>query len=239
MRSARARMLSNVALSSALVASCAPAVERDPLEDPTISRSRFNAFRCATCHAVGEGDARILPGARLDGALARSSFWGGAIGTARGAVDECFGHFMRGDALDREPEADARLLRRLSELRSVRGALTDVVPFTVVTQTAPPVGGDRERGRALYGRACGYCHGAAHTGEGRLGVTTSILPEDTERSHPSASGYTLETLRHTFVHKARLGSFNGFAGTMPPFSREVLSDDELADIVAYLDPTLR
>jgi thiosulfate dehydrogenase len=228
-----------VALFGALAARCAPSVESDPLDDASISRSRFNAFACTTCHATAAGDPRVLPGARLDGALARPSFWGGAITTARGAVDECFTHFMRGDSLDREPEVEARLLRRLSELRAVPGALTDVVPFTVVTETIPPVGGDRERGRVLYDRACGYCHGAAHTGEGRVGATTSILPEDTERNHPSASGYTIETLRHTFVHKVRLGSFRGFAGTMPPFSREVLSDQDISDIVAYLDPTLR
>ncbi|MBL8684194.1 MAG: c-type cytochrome [Myxococcales bacterium] len=239
MNTPRAKLTALVVLLGALAARCAPSIDRDPLDDPTISRSRFNAFRCTTCHAIGAGDPRILPGARLDGALARRSFWGGAIATARGAVDECFAHFMRGDSLDREPDAEARLLRRLSELRAVSGALTDTVPFTVVSETAPPTGGDRARGRDLYDRACGYCHGAPHTGEGRVGATTSVLPEDTERSHPSASGYTIETLRHTFVHKVRLGSFRGFAGTMPPFSREVLSDEDVVDIVAYLDPTLR
>lgn len=239
MSTQRAKIAALVVLFGALAPRCAPSIERDPLDDPTISRSRFNEFRCTTCHAIGEGDPRILPGARLDGALARPSFWGGAIATARGAVDECFAHFMRGDSLDREPEAEARLLRRLSELRAVPGALTDAAPFTVATETMPPMGGDRARGRRLYDRACGYCHGAPHTGEGRLGATTSVLPEDTERNHPSASGYTIETLRHTFVHKVRLGSFRGFAGTMPPFSQEVLSDQAIADIVAYLDPTLR
>lgn len=239
MSAARARFTVLVALFCALASRCAPAVEADPLDDATISRSRFNAFRCTTCHATRDGDPRILPGARLDGALARRSFWGGAIPTAREAVQECFAHFMRGDALEREPATEARLLRRLTELRAVSGAVTENVAFTVVTETTPPVGGDRERGRALYDRACGYCHGAPHTGEGRVGTTTSILPEDTERNHPSSAGYTIETLRHTFVHKARLGSFRGFAGTMPPFSREVLSDEALADIVAYLDPTLR
>jgi thiosulfate dehydrogenase len=229
-----------VALCAALAVGCADgAGASDPLDDPELSRSRFNAFRCLTCHETAAGGTRIVPGARLDGALSRRSFWGGAITDPFEATDACFTRFLRGDSLAREPAAAARLLRRLRALSPGPDASSPPVPFTVVRETAPPGEGSPERGRGLYERACAYCHGAAHTGEGRIGRTTSILPEDTEQLHRRDNGYTLETLRHLFVHKVRLGSFEGFSGAMPPFSREVLTDGELDDIVAFLSPTLR
>jgi mono/diheme cytochrome c family protein len=40
-------------------------------------------------------------------------------------------------------------------------------------------------------------------------------------------------LRLVFIGKARLGAFRG-GGSMPPFSREVLADEDLAGILAYL-----
>jgi thiosulfate dehydrogenase len=229
-----------LALGALLAAACGDAGDAsDPLDDPGISRSRFNAFRCLTCHETGPAGTRIVPGARLDGALARRSFWGGALTDPFEATDACFTRFLRGDSLAREPVASARILRRLGALSASPDAITEPVPFTVVRDTRPPGEGSAERGRDLYDRACAYCHGAAHTGEGRVGRTTSILPEDTEQLHRRDNGYTLETLRHLFVHKVRLGSFEGFSGAMPPFSREVLSDAALDDIVAYLSPTLR
>ena len=36
----------------------------------------------------------------------------------------------------------------------------------------------------------------------------------------------------------RSGGYLGFGGVMPPFSREVLSDEAVADIITFLDPQL-
>ena len=38
-----------------------------------------------------------------------------------------------------------------------------------------------------------------------------------------------------FVEKVRHGAFLSYTGTMPPFSLEALPDEDLADILSYLD----
>jgi thiosulfate dehydrogenase len=237
--SARGRSIA-LALCAAL-ARCAPspAPADSALRDPAISRSRFNTYTCATCHALDGASAedRIFAGAPLPGALSRPTFWGGAVRDVRAATDECFRKFMRGAPLDREPEAAARLLAALRALPELGPRSREAQPFTVVYETSPPAAGDAARGAIVYDSACRACHGAAHTGEGQTGA--GVLPEDTEARHRAEDGYTIETLRHTIVHKARMGSYNGFAGTMPPFSREALSDADLADIVTFLGPQLR
>jgi thiosulfate dehydrogenase len=37
-----------------------------------------------------------------------------------------------------------------------------------------------------------------------------------------------------FVEKTRHGGFLGYGGTMPPFSLNVLSDEDLADLLTFL-----
>ncbi len=70
-------------------------------------------------------------------------------------------------------------------------------------------------------------------------ASASVLPADTEREHTAAMAYTMDTLRQVFVEKTRHGAFLGFAGVMPPFSTQVLSTADIADVVSYLNPTLR
>ena len=40
------------------------------------------------------------------------------------------------------------------------------------------------------------------------------------------------------MQKIRSGGYLGFTGVMPPFSREALTDEDIADIVTYLGPKL-
>jgi mono/diheme cytochrome c family protein len=55
------------------------------------------------------------------------------------------------------------------------------------------------------------------------------LPDEVARSHAELSP---AQLRLVFVTKARSGAFRG-GGSMPPFSRETLADEDLAGILAY------
>lgn len=207
---------------------------------PAFAHTTNNAFACTTCHAPRPGDMRerILPGAVLAGVTRRPSYWGGAFVDLRDAVDVCYRQFMRGGELDANSEEAIALWAYLDSLASEPGAQTDAVPFTVERTVSAPGIGDALRGAELYARACAYCHGAPHTGEGRLGEA-AVLPNDTEAEHTGAMGYTREELPVIFVEKVRHGSFLGLAGSMPPFSREVLPDQDLADIIAYLDPQFR
>jgi thiosulfate dehydrogenase len=214
------------------------AVERGAAlaSDPALSRSMYNAFACTTCHPVraGEGD-RLLPGAALAGATVRPSYWGGTIVDLFEAVSTCYQQFMRGGRLDRASDDATALYAYLDSLSAEPGARTEAVPFTPVRLTTPPAAGDAARGQATHARACSSCHGQPGSGLGRIGES-SILPDAIERTHSRAAGYTEETIRHVIVQKVRSGGYLGFGGVMPPFSREVLTDEEVADIVSFLDP---
>ena len=203
---------------------------------PKFSKSIYNQFSCATCHAVraGEGERR-MPGAPLAGATARPSYWGGAVLDLFDAVSACYRQFMQGGRLDRESEEARTLYAYLVSLERDPKAITAAVPFTVVRTTAPPAPGDAARGHQSYDRACAGCHGPPRTARKQLGES-AILPDDTEAAHPRSAGYTEETVRQVIVQKIRNGGYLGFTGFMPPFSREVLTDEEIADIITYLDP---
>jgi thiosulfate dehydrogenase len=56
------------------------------------------------------------------------------------------------------------------------------------------------------------------------------VPDDTLNAH--LAQYGPACTREIFIEKVRHGSFLGYAGRMPPFSEEVLSDAQVADILA-------
>lgn len=238
-----------VALSVAL-AGCGGEVRDAPLAElgaqlasnPRVTRSQYNVFACTTCHAVRAADAgtRVLPGAPLQGVARRPSYWGGEVIQLREAVSRCWVTFMRGDDRDLDgPEGRAigAWLQSISPATSTEG--TAAVPMTwprSVRDLGPP--GDRAQGLAVWGRACASCHGAIDTGAGRLGMLVSVLPRDTATEHcdddltPTTYTEHQAYLRGIVVEKTRHGSFLGYAGSMPPFSNESLSDDDLRALTA-------
>ena len=92
----------------------------------------------------------------------------------------------------------------------------------------PP--GDANRGPQVYDAACRSCHGAADSGQGRLAARIPALPGAVVQDH---AGYSPTLLRVVFVEKVRHGSFFGYGGDMPPFSRTALSDADLADLLTW------
>lgn len=215
-----------------------PAQERGQAlaSDPRLSPSPSNVFSCTTCHSVTATPAdetRTLPGPSLRGALERPSFWGGGLHYVLDAVNQCFVDFMRGTAFSPEDANGRALLAYLRTLDAGSPELAAAVPCTVVrnidsTYLAQLPVGDPDRGQAAYERACAYCHGRAHTGDGRIGPYVTVIPEDTLSSFGAAMTPAI------LVEKARHGRYFGIAGAMPFYCREVLSDGMLSDIVAYL-----
>jgi len=207
-------------------------------QNPASSRSRYNVFACTTCHAVrpSEAGARLLPGAPLEGAARRPTFWGGETAHLHEAVELCWTFFMRGTPTDldgRTGEALYAWLESLSPDGSTAGSQPVAATFPRVVRSLGD--GDASRAPAVWARACASCHGAVGSGAGRLGPLVSVVPGDTVREHCDdslPSGYTDHTtyLRTVVVEKVRHGSFLGYAGSMPPFSVEALSDDDLRDL---------
>lgn len=236
------RNLAGLAVALLFVA-CADTERREPLSaqgasiasNPASSRSRYNVFSCTTCHALRPADvgARLLPGAPLEGAARRPTFWGGETVHLREAVERCWVFFMRGTSTDLDGPTGAALEAWLDSL-APEGSTAGTQPVSHSwPRTIRSLGdGDPALARPVWDRACANCHGAIGTGAGRLGPNLSIIPRDTEREHcardfPSTYPDATTYMRTVVVEKIRHGSFLGYAGSMPPFSTEVLSDDDL------------
>lgn len=244
-RDRRWRFAALAALVTAASGSCVERVSAEQrgaalVNSPAFSPSRFNQYACATCHRSTASDRpdAILPGALLAGSTARPTFWGGSVVALEDAVGICFEKFMRGGRFDASADNAVDLYAYLQSIERAPGAVTTAVAFTIPGTTSPPMAGDATRGATVYNRACSICHGGPRSSSRAISYAT-VIPDDTEREHTAAMGYTAETLQQVFVEKARHGSFLGFAGNMPPFSTELLTDQDLADIVAYVSPTLR
>jgi thiosulfate dehydrogenase len=218
------------------VTACGPVSGRDAgaalFRDPRVSRSAFNAVSCATCHDDGTADpTAILSGATLVDVVFRPSWWGGQAASLKQAVDFCFVHFLRERPLDADDPRGRALYEYLLSISQQQP--TPAVPVTIVENVTTLGPGEPRRGRVIWDRACASCHGNLHTGEGRNDELTSIVP-DASRAFAAQSGFPLELV---IIEKVRHGGFFGVGGTMPPFSQEALSDDDLRDLLgAVLAP---
>ncbi|MBK9263183.1 MAG: c-type cytochrome [Polyangiaceae bacterium] len=202
--------------------------------DPMASGTKFNAYACSTCHEAeaGDGGDAILPGAPLAGATIRPSYWGGQQLDLLTAINDCLYYFMLSSAPWTTEDVKARAMYAWLESLPVESNADEPVPFTPVYELVDAPAGDAARGADLYRRACGSCHGAAKTGANRITERAPILPDQTLAEHPPDQ-YTPQQRRIVFVQKVRHGTFVGYGGTMPPFSREKLSDQDLGDILTF------
>jgi thiosulfate dehydrogenase len=202
--------------------------------DPGFADTKFNAFACTTCHPVAGPDGRVLPGAPLAGAARRKTFWGGRFLTLAEASDECARRFMHAAPLD---PAAPRWIDLWVWLQSIAAmGPTDPWPFDVQLAIADLPRGDAGAGKSVWETACHGCHGEAKTGEGRLTDASgrrvaTIVPADTIATH-GADGPAV--VRQVIIEKVRHGSFLGFAGVMPPFSKQTLTDQQIADVLTFL-----
>lgn len=231
-----------VACAAAACAGCTtetPAAEAGAaaFNDPhAFSRSEFNNFSCATCHLPSD-DAptdRRDAGYSLEGVVARTAFWGGNELRLQDAVDACVTYFMRGTDFDPQADASRQLYEYLESITPTDADPTPL-PFTVVENIVAIPAGDATRGETLYVQACQQCHGAVHTGEGNIIEPKPIvMPEYTD-------GYDMvfPGVPHGLVviEKIRHGRFFNVGGTMAPFSKEAMTDEEIGDLLAFLGLT--
>lgn len=202
--------------------------------DARLSGSQYNAYSCDTCHATTPeppAGAR-LSGGTLHGVAARVSFFGGAQPDLLSAVNVCFTRFMRApEELPRDSDASRALYEYLLRLTPSREPLP-ARPFTVVAQVTEVPRGDAGRGQAVWKAACQGCHGDARDGRGRIAQDAVSIP-DAVATYPQEFPGVSPAL--VVTEKVRHGRFFGIGGTMPPFSREVLSDEDVGALLAYLE----
>jgi thiosulfate dehydrogenase len=146
-------------------------------------------------------------------------------------VDFCLVWFMKGDPLDVESDDARALYDYLLEL-GAEGA-QEALPLTVVAKIdgAPPRG-DVVRGAEVHRLACADCHGDAGTGAGRI-EAAPILP-DQARDEAIEIFPDFEPAV-VFTEKVRHGQFFGIGGTMPLYSLEALSDEDLGALLAFYE----
>jgi thiosulfate dehydrogenase len=243
----RSAALSVTAMLAALAGGCnsgppAPIVERGTaidhgealFNDPTVAGTDLNTYSCATCHAVDASDSGpVRTGGSLAGVTKRPSYWAGQELDLLPSVNACLYFFMFKDEPWTAEDVEARALYAYLESIS-KDADAKPAPFTVVADIADLPRGDAAKGAPVYDRACSLCHGPAHSGKDRLVDYAPVLPEDTLRDHPLGK-YTEDERRLVFVEKVRHGAFISYSGQMPPFSLEKLPDEDLADLLTYLD----
>jgi thiosulfate dehydrogenase len=198
--------------------------------DPEISTSSTNRFSCATCHDAESTSDVKKPGGSLAGVVHRPTFWGGQENELLRAVNDCRYTFMGIPRAWTAEDDDARAL--YAYLASLPSTYPDARPFTIVPTTPDLHPRDAAAGALLFPRTCGVCHGDVHTGKGRLGPEIPAIPDETLTSH--AGVYNDQEQRLVFVEKSRHGGFFGYGGNMPPFSLEILSDENLTDLLAYM-----
>lgn len=225
----------------------------------SFSVSPSNPDACSTCHSTKAGGdpPALLAGFTLFDAAARPTWWGGAYDTFLDAVNECYVEFMRGDRILPDDPDGRALFVYLTSIAP--DAQSPALPLTVVknlgticmgsddTTTCGPTqkctqlpdltffcdipNGDVGRGADLYQRGCVHCHGALHTGAGRLGTADSVIPDESLKAHGGdprlgARGITVEKLRH--------GKFFTVGGNMPFYPLETMTDAQIGDILAYM-----
>jgi thiosulfate dehydrogenase len=202
-------------------------------KDPLVAKTSFNPFSCATCHDTTPDRPQggiLRPGAPLGGVTRRPSYWGGQELDLLRAINQCLYYFMLKDKPWSAEDEDAEAM--YAYLDSLPSGTTgeQAVPFTVVVQIDDLPAGDTTRGATIFDRACKACHGAARTGAGRLADWMPVLPDQTLADHAE---YTELDRRLTFVEKTRHGGFLGYSGQMPPFSKELLSGEDMGDLLAF------
>jgi thiosulfate dehydrogenase len=203
---------------------------RQLFESRSLSQSHLNDYTCATCHELqASTPASKKAGAALAGVTSRATFWGEQEPDLLAAINACRNYFMG----DNQPLSakDERARALYAYLESLEPGDANPTLFTIVTSIEPLPRGEEGHGRVLFANACASCHGSMHIGLNRLNASVPILPEDTLASHTE---YSPRVQRLVFTEKIRHGLFLGYGGVMPPFSAEVLSDQDVSDVLEAL-----
>lgn len=194
------------------------AVYREPLAEG-------NTFACATCHALSEPapDGLRRPGHPIGDAARRSSYKNGQLEELRDAVNTCVTEWMNADALAADDERWLSL-RRFLEDRAGDAAPTELA-IDIVEPPDDLAGGEAADGQATFNASCAVCHG-----EDAVGTELA----------PSLVGAQLEAER--IAERVRSSGpadsavYDGLTGGVMPFwSADRLSDEELLDVVAYVE----
>lgn len=221
----------NTKLNSLLFTISLFACAADSEETPVTGESLYsqpladgNTFACATCHAIAEpaSDGIRRPGHPIGDAAMRASYKNGQVATLLEAVNSCRQEWMATTAWAADDAEWLSLEEFLFE------QATGAAPALAFERVEPPLelgGGDPDAGKATFNSTCVVCHGEDAVGTTRAPQLAGItLDADKIAERVRTSGRT-----DSQVYPGLTG------GIMPFWSASRLSDQELRDIIAFIE----
>ena len=181
------------------------------------------SFACATCHAITEpaADGFRRAGHPVGDAAARPNFKNGQLDDLRDAVNSCVTEWIRGDALAVD---DPRWLALRDYLESSAPESASALSYEIVEPPTELMGGDPDAGHELFNQSCALCHGQDALG-GEVGpiLVQTFQEADYVATRVRLSGSTLSPIYPDLR-----------GGGMPFWAADRISDDEIRDLIAYL-----
>jgi mono/diheme cytochrome c family protein len=220
-----------LSVTSNMLGACGSNLEIDPALESgervfTSPIEGGNTFTCATCHAITEPahDGLRRPGHPLGDATRRPSYKNGQVSTFLEATNSCLTEWMNAPTWQQDDEAYQALHAFLDA-----GAPASAPPLSFEIVPPPPDealgGGDAEVGRAVFNETCAVCHGPDGIG------TNQALPV-AQRGLEAA--HVARRVRTSGRNESSV--YDGLTGGIMPFwAADRLSDDELRDIIAWLE----
>ena len=210
----------------------------DPSFGGTLDPAKASGLSCSDCHAdfdeATNPDGRIRAGHSIVGVPHRGTAKGGMItadifARAAGGGGFCYQHFLQkipSNKVDPTaiPEEQAAALMAYFEHVSGdnKGPQFEITTLdkdaaSAAADTIIALKGDAQKGWKLYGQACNVCHPTAK----KSGIGSQLVKRRAPRD--------LEKRKHQIAAYVRKGGF-----IMPFFTENRLSDQDIADIVAFI-----
>jgi mono/diheme cytochrome c family protein len=184
-----------------------------------------NTFTCSTCHAATEpaADGLTRPGHALAGATRRATFKNGQLTELLEAVNSCQVEWMNAEPWTEDDPAWLALFEFLDGLEGP----SDPVEFEIVQPPSLLGGGDVDAGRETFNASCAVCHA-------RDGIGSQLAPSVAMRGLDA--GLIAQRVRTS--GRAESSVYEGLTGGVMPFwAADRLSDEELLDIIAWIEST--
>lgn len=210
----------------------------DPSFGGTLDPAKASGLSCSDCHAdfdeATNPDGRIRAGHSIIGVPHRGTAKGGMItadifARSAGGGGFCYQHFLQkvpSNKVDPTaiPEDQAAALMAYFEYVSgdnkgpqFQITMLDKDAASAAADKIITMEGDAQKGWKLYGQACNVCHPTAK----KSGIGSQLVKRRPPRD--------LEKRKHQIAAYVRKGGF-----IMPFFSEDRLSDQDIADIVAFI-----
>ena len=210
----------------------------DPSFGGTLAPDKISGLACATCHAdfdeTANPDGKIRAGHSIVGVPHRGEAKGGMIKgdmfrRTAGGSGFCYQHFLQripGNKVDaaaipvEQAEALMAYFEHVSGDNKGPHFQIEMLDKEAANATADKIlamKGDSQRGWKLFSRTCNDCHPTAK----KPGIGSQLI-----RSRPPAD---MEKWQHKIAAKVRGGGF-----IMPFYAEDLLSNQDIADIVAFL-----